>query len=424
MPEGWTAKPLRALIEKPVAGFWGEDMGGLGLRSVRVVRNGDAASHYTLSVDDLPQRWMHPAQIAKSECLVNDVLLASSGDVGAVARLDTTGEEVVAASNFVRRVRAREGTEASWLFFLLQTNLAQEAARKCSGGTTLQNLSGRFFDEFLAPVPTRGEQRRVGEILNTVDGAIRSTERLIAKLDLMKQGLLHDLLSRGIDENGDLRDLTDRPDQFVLSPIGTIPASWQILSCQDATSAPIGYGIVQAGPYVPHGVFVLMIRDLDGDFRTDLHRTSPSIDAAYGRSRVRPGDVLLSVKATIGRVAVVPDWFEGNISRDMARLRPGPGCRPSYLRILLSSELGRRILQQTIVGTTRAEVSIGVLRKVLIPLPPIDEQDRMVSACEALESQVDAREAELSKLRVLKAGLMYDLLTGRVCVSLDHGDAA
>jgi type I restriction enzyme S subunit len=271
-------------------------------------------------------------------------------------------------------------------------------------------------------LPPFGEQRRIAEILDTVDAAIRSTENLIAKLKKLRKGLLHDLLTRGVDEDGNLRDPAARSDLFVDSPFGTLPGSWKIVSCQDATSAPIGYGIVQAGPYVVGGVFVLMIRDLEADFRTGLHRTSPSIDAAYARSRVRPGDVLLSVKATIGRVAVVPDWYEGNISRDMARLRPGPGCRPGYLRLLLSSEVGEQILRQTIVGTTRAEVSIGVLRKVLIPLPPLDEQDRIVVACGTLDSQIDTAVVELSKLRLLKAGLMDDLLTGRVRIDT-HEDA-
>src|SRR6202043_2215476 len=108
-----------------------------------------------------------------------------------------------------------------------------------------------------------------------------------------------------------------------------------------------------------------------GDFATGLHRTSLSIDAAYARSRVEPGDVLVSVKATIGRVAVVPEWYTGNISRDIARLRPGVLCLPEFLRILFSSRLGKQLLAQAVVGTTRAEVSIGVLRKVLIPLPPL-----------------------------------------------------
>lgn len=423
MAELWTLEPLRALIEKPVTGFWGEDAPGLGLRSVRVVRNGDAASHYSLSAEDLPLRWMRSAQVAKAECQIDDVLLASSGEVGAVARLEATAGQTVVASNFVRRIRARAGTDASWLFFVLQSSLARSSARKCSGGTTLQNLSGRFFDEFLVPVPPPQEQARIGEILGAVDDWIRSTDALISKLEQIKMGLLDDLLTVGLDDEGVLRDRARQPDLFSESPIGVIPATWQVPSCQDVTSAPIGYGIVQAGPYVHGGVCVLMIKDLDGDFRTDLHRTSPSIDAAYARSRVRPGDVLLSVKATIGRVAVVPESYEGNISRDIARLRPGPRCRSDFLRLLLSSRIGSRLLQQAIVGTTRAEVSIGVLRRILIPLPLIDEQDRIVQSCETIERDIKAARAELWKLQLLRNGLFDDLLTGRVRVLVDK-DAA
>jgi type I restriction enzyme, S subunit len=161
-----------------------------------------------------------------------------------------------------------------------------------------------------------------------------------------------------------------------------------------------------------------MIRDLDGDFKTDIHCTSAAIDAAYARSRVAPGDVVLSIKGTIGRAAVVPDWYEGNISRDLARLRPGPSCLPEFLRILLLSRLGRRLLTKAVVGTTRAEVSIGVLRNMLIPVPPLAEQRRIIQASDGVEMALHAERAALAKRRALKRGLMEDLLTGRVRVSV------
>lgn len=292
--------------------------------------------------------------------------------------------------------------------------------------TGMSESQVNFTNETLLSTPIRippmPEQRRIAETLDTLDDAIRSICRIIAKLEQVKQGLVHDLVTRGIDENGVLRDPAAQPERFVHSPIGLIPAPWKIVSCQEATSAPIGYGIVQAGPYVVDGVCVLMIRDLDGDFRTALHRTDPSIDAAYARSRVRAGDVLLSVKATIGRVGVVPSWYEGNISRDIARLRPGSECLPDFLRLLLTSRLGAQILEQTVVGTTRAEVSIGVLRKVLIPLPPLGEQHRLVEACRSIERALNSEHQGLSKLRLLKHGLMDDLLTGRVHVDAENQD--
>ncbi len=73
------------------------------------------------------------------------------------------------------------------------------------------------------PLPPLPEQRRIAEILDTLDEAIRKTEQVIAKLQQMKQGLLHDLLTRGIDDNGELRDPERHPEQFKDSPLGRIP---------------------------------------------------------------------------------------------------------------------------------------------------------------------------------------------------------
>lgn len=408
-PSGWCHRPLGSLADY-INGFgfspdqWSES----GLPIVRIENMRDPGAIANFYDGTLPDRF---------KVVSGDLLLSWSATLMALI----WDRPPAWVNQHIFKVVPRSSVDRSYLHHLLAAALEQLAGK--SHGTTMKHVKRSDLLPFEVWVAPDSEQRRIGEVLDTIDDVIRSTEQLITKLEQMKQGLLHDLLTRGIDDNGNLRDPAVRRDLFVHSPIGTIPATWKILSCEDATSAPIGYGIVQAGPYVPDGVFVLMIRDLDSDFRTGLHRTSPSIDAAYARSRVRPGDVLLSVKATIGRVAVVPDWYEGNISRDMARLRPGPMCRPGFLRLLLSSELGRRILQQTIVGTTRAEVSIGVLRRVLIPLPPLDEQDRIVDASETIESQIDAAMAELSKLRLLKAGLTDDLLTGRVRVTVD-GEAA
>jgi type I restriction enzyme S subunit len=320
------------------------------------------------------------------------------------------------------KVVPRPTIDPSYLHHLLAAALDELGGR--SHGTTMKHVKRSDLLPFRVWVAPASEQPSIGRILDTADEAIRSTERLTAKLEQMQLGLLDDLLTRGIDENGELRDSTTERERFVHSPIGLIPAAWKVVSCQEATSAPIGYGIVQAGPYVPDGVCVLMIRDLAGDFRKGLHRTERSIDAAYARSRVRAGDVLLSVKATIGRVSVVPSWYEGNISRDIARLRPGPECLPDFLRLLLTSRLGAQILAQTIVGTTRAEVSIGVLRKVLIPLPPVGEQRQIVEATSAIERSMRREQQGLAKLRLLKAALMDDLLTGRVRVKVENEHAA
>ena len=69
-------------------------------------------------------------------------------------------------------------------------------------------------------------------MLDTVDEAIAKTEAVIAKLRQVRAGLLHDLLTRGLDPHGQLRDPIAHPEQFQDSPLGQIPKEWEVRSCQ------------------------------------------------------------------------------------------------------------------------------------------------------------------------------------------------
>lgn len=262
------------------------------------------------------------------------------------------------------------------------------------------------------------EQQRICAVRDTLDTTIRQTEAIIEKLKQVKQGLLHDLLTRGIDANGELRPpQSQAPHLYKDSPIGRIPRGWQVLSMDEMVAAPICYGIVQVFAYVPDGIPVLAIKDLLGDYTTGVHRTARHIDTAYARSRVKPGDVLVSIKGTIGRVGVVPDHYDGNISRDMARLRPGPLIRSGYFGQLLNSPIGQQILGLALVGTTRAELSIAPLRKLQFAIPDTNEQAVIEQMLSVHDKRLKAEVITLSKLQATKSGLMDDLLTGRVRVT-------
>jgi type I restriction enzyme S subunit len=322
----------------------------------------------------------------------------------------------------------QEGIDSRFLAYVLKLPQHIAAFKNHSQGLVSDtwNLKYRRFADLPIRFPSLCEQARIAGILNTADEVIRSTERLIAKLERIKQGLLDDLLNYGIDESGHLRDLDRNPGEFVDSISGRLPRGWSVLSCDEITepSSPICYGIIQAGSHVPHGVPVLMIRNLADRSFADLHRTDPSIDRLYSRSRVRPGDLLLSIKATIGRVAVVPPRYEGNISRDLARIRPTSKSVPEFLRLLFESTFGQQLLELAVVGTTRAEVSIGVLRRLLLPIPPVPEQRRMVELVEAENESLHACRKNLAKLRAMQSGLMDDLLTGRVRANVEEDVSA
>ena len=262
------------------------------------------------------------------------------------------------------------------------------------------------------PAIAKQEQTKIAKILSTVDRAIEQTEALIAKQQRIKTSLMQDLLTRGIDEHGNLR--SEQTHQFKDSPLGRIPMEWDTRRFADITpnNAPIGYGIVQPGAYDYTGAKVAGIYTINSRFQ-EWHMSANRIEQAYVRSRIRPGDVLLSIKGTTGRVGVVPEETTGNISRDIARIRPIKEINPHYLRCLMLSDFFQRYLGNAEVGTTRAEISIKILRDLYVIKPPAPEQDEIVNRVRSVEQSIDQNDAMCNKLYSLKNSLMQDLLTGK-----------
>lgn len=310
-------------------------------------------------------------------------------------------------------------TSTDTRYLLRLADYAKPRAEAVSVGSTVKGIKVADYLNIRVPLAPPPHQSKIAEILDTLDAAIRGTEVVVAKLKAIKQGLLHDLLTRGVDANGNLRPPKQvAPDLYKQTPLGWLPKQWSQPALEDVTSTSICYGIVQVFSFVDNGVPVLAIRDLLGDYQTGIHRTARHIDAKYPRSRVKPGDVLLSIKGTIGRVGVVPEHFTGNISRDIGLLRPNNLVKSSYLSLLLRSNLGQQLLADTQVGTTRAELSIAPLKRLRIPLPPMEEQISIAERVGSLDERLQDETEMLSKLRLQKSGLMDDLLTGRTPVTV------
>ena len=300
--------------------------------------------------------------------------------------------------------------------------------------TSMAHLGGGRFARLDFPVPPLPEQRRIAEILDAVGDAIRKTEQLIAKLKQLKHGLLHDLFTRGIDENGALRDPVGRADQFRDSPWGSVPRSWSVGTLADhtediryGTSAPSEAGVgsvpVLRIPNVQYGRI-----DLE-----DLKFQNPS-SADLDRFGVQPGDLLVirtnGNPHLLGRCAEVPREFRDRpclfasylIRVRLARAR----TIPSFVALLLHSRPARGYIESR-AATSAGNYNINTLQLRAMPvcLPSLNEQERIVASMHALERRLEFEAEEADKLRALKNGLTEDLLTGRVRVTnLPKEDAA
>ena len=118
-----------------------------------------------------------------------------------------------ASTEFMVYVPRASDVSVSFYAWLLGASDFQRRLERVATGTTNSHVRARPPETlgWAVAFPPLSEQRQIAEILDTLDDAIRKAEQLIAKLKQVKQGLLHDLLIRGIDDNGELRDPERHP---------------------------------------------------------------------------------------------------------------------------------------------------------------------------------------------------------------------
>jgi type I restriction enzyme S subunit len=198
--------------------------------------------------------------------------------------------------------------------------------------------------------------------------------------------------------------------------VGALPEDWEPIAAAEFVdpNAPICYGVVQVGQDVSDGVPIVAIKYVKEISFAPLHRTAPALERPYSRSRVQQGDVLISVKGTIGRVGIVPKGFKGNISRELARLRPKQGYSAEYIGHQLEADVTQARISRAVVGTTRLEFSIATLRKFALPIPgSLSEQTTIAEALSDADALIESLEQLLAKKRLIKQGAMQELLTGQ-----------
>jgi type I restriction enzyme S subunit len=297
---------------------------------------------------------------------------------------------------------------------------------KASGQTGTQaNLNTGIVNGKTVRIPrSTSEQSRIAAVLDTVDEAIAKTEAVTAKLRQVRAGLLHDLLTRGLDEHGQLRDPIAHPDQFQDSPLGRIPINWSVKELKDCYAVPSRNGLYKKATYYGSGHRMIHMPQMFKDIRVDVaDAVRVAIEAEELQSySLDPGDLLFARRSLnlegAGLSSIVPALdepvtFESSIVR--VRLDQNiilPGFAVEFLRSELGYLLRRPFIRQVAVSGVSSE-DIG---HFLVPCPKPDEQGRILTVLDSYDHGLRLYEAELRKLVHLKSGLMTDLLTGRVRV--------
>jgi type I restriction enzyme, S subunit len=309
-----------------------------------------------------------------------------------------------------------EKVDAHWLYYELPRAASRGATDTAIKGVTLNKakLVGLCLE-----VPPLPEQRQIAAILDTIDDAIQKTEQIIAKLKQVKQGLLHDLLTRGIDDNGELRDPERHPEQFKDSPLGRIPRYWEVRPIDQMLARVIDYRgrtPIKTGSGIP----LLTAKNVRDGYVDSEPREYIAVEA-YDRWMTRgipsPGDVLFTTEAPLGNAAAVPPGQVALAQRVITLVPAAELLDQSFLLSMLLLPQTKRRLVRYSTGSTVLGVKQSVFRKIPFAFPRIAEQRVIGQTLKALQARLEREEYESTKLNLLKTGLQEDLLTGRVRVT-------
>lgn len=275
-------------------------------------------------------------------------------------------------------------------------------------GGAQPNISQQVIKNIKIPVPPILEQRKIAEILTSVDNAISKTEAIIEQTEKVKKGLMQQLLTKGIGHT-----------KFKQTEIGEIPQDWELKKVGDLVS-------FSGGSQPPRDTFAF--EPLDGyvrliqirDYKSEKYLTY--IPKELAKKFCSIDDVM------IGRygppIFQILRGIEGAYNVALIKATPNKIVTKDYLYFFLKQERLFNVIDKLSQRTSgQTGVDMEALKNYPFPLPPFDEQNRIVDFLKNVQSKIDNEVAYKERLEQLKKGLMQRLLTGKVRVKVDETEA-
>lgn len=435
LPQGWRSRRIDSLVRSSIRDFGSFSMTNLiefvdeGVPFIKSesVQNGWIDFRSIAYIREEIHRLLY-----KSCIYAGDILFTKIGAIGRVAVYD--GRLGICNSNAATAKIQIDPSEADATFVAYQLGSEQvmrEFERTVISTPPRINLGD--INAMTIACPLVPEQRKIARILTTVDNLIEKTEALIAKYQAIKQGMMHDLFTRGVDENGHLRPTYEEaPHLYKPSELGWIPKEWAISTYGDVADSlidgPFGSNLKTEHYVTDPGVRVVRLQNIENGTYNDEDRAwiSERHAESLARHQVLPGDTLIASLGDdahpVGRACLYPEGLPPAINKaDCFRLRcHSKQMLNAFAVFSLNADYVQPEVRRFAQGVTRMRMNTHNLRKVRVKMCSLREQAITVQRLGCIEQLINIERESLTKLVRQKQGLMQDLLTGKVRVKVDE----
>jgi type I restriction enzyme S subunit len=368
-------------------------------------------------------------EIERFRLQLGDVLITKDSeawnDIGVPALVDGVADDVICGYHLALLRPLKNRLSGAYLFCALQSRAVAHQFRVEANGVTRYGLSHAAIKSVWLPLPPLPEQAAIVRFLDHADQRIRryisAKQKLIKLLEEQKQAIIRRAVTRGPDPNVCLKPSG-------VEWLGDVPEHWEVRRLKSivsrVTSGSRGWSEFASDT----GALFLRIGNLTRssialDESNVIRLQLPkAVLGEAARTRVRDGDILLSITAFIGSVAVVPaDLEEAYVSQHVACCRMRPGAANSrWVAYVLLSPVGQTHGQLSMYGGTKQGLSLDDVKDYVVLLPPVDEQTALVRWIDGelgcVDVAIERAQREIALLHEYRTRLISDVVTGKLDV--------
>ena len=295
----------------------------------------------------------------------------------------------------------------SYLFYSLFTKSVIDQCKKMMVGGQYPALNSSQVSNIKLSLPPLPEQKKIAEILSTVDQAIEKVDEAIEKTQKLKKGLMQELLTRGIGHK-----------EFKETEIGRIPREWEVKSIMEIGT--LQYGITKTGIKVNTGVKFLRITDIT-DEGIKWHSV-PYCELAKSelqKYELKDGDILFArIGATTGKTCFIEKSPKSVFGSYLLRMQSLKDIDTKFLYFFTQSLFYWNQVNAVKGGQLKGGLNTKLLGNIKLSIPPLSEQQKIAEILSTADERLELLRKRKERLERVKKGLMNDLLTGKKRVKL------
>jgi type I restriction enzyme S subunit len=406
LPKGWELKTLgelskvkRGASPRPINDpkWWGGDIGWVRISDLTA-----STKFLNKTKDKLSNEGVQKSvRINKGE-----VILSICATIGRPIIVNT---EVCIHDGFVWFDKLSEKVDREYFYYFLSKKEKELSASRQIG--TQGNLNTDIVSRLIFPLPPIEEQKKIADILSTVDKKIAFVEENINATEELKKGLMQKLLIEGIGHT-----------EFKDSELGRIPESWELKRLNSVCNKITDGSHFSPIPNKNTGFYIATVKDMllntfNINTFTHIEENDFKLLEANG-CKPENGDILFSKDGTIGKTFVYKDMeIPLVVLSSIAIIKPiYKVLDSSFTMHVLKSNIFYKQLNGLSSGSALKRVVLKAIKEIRIPLPPLEEQKQIAEILSTVDNKLENLKEKKQYFEELKKGLMQKLLTGEVRV--------